>query len=696
MAQRDSGVKSGSGGDNCGFVEFPRGTPCPICTKLRRCKWKPADDVPGGLIVMCFRPGTGWFKECTPSGPWLYAIGFDLDERGKGQGHRKGTSRKPVKPTTVSGGIAVASSPAQSTPPDWVAVLHELAKTAPPNWRASLSRLWGLPQWSFDNFPMLTGGPCKDDQGSKDTKKANWQKFFAVPEVDGTGAVCGVMRIFPKDVAKVLRGDPDENKMLMGHGTRGLYVPHKWDRGDAALYLVEGASDTVALSAIGVAVLGRPNNGSGVKILAQFLKLHGWAANGKNAHRDIIVMAENDKKADGSHPGKEGAESTSRELAKLLGRATSISYPPGEFKDVRAWVIAHRSPEDPEFLWSMTGCDFEEKVLETAENVEPAKEGEQGGADQDEADTRQPDDTAVAKPTGSPPSSGTEVVAYAEAHAEGLAGGPSGKIALLESSYIESNFSAGDDKQQPKNDNRSGRPLVLSDLLFFRSGRCSRAYLLLLANKAVEKVRKAGLAVCKSWRCAACHGWRLSAYAYHFIECIEKSTDLHAAHVPKADWKPIGLRMSKAGVSYARISIVGGGYDVVADGEFRGSVPVAREEADRRLAAALCNLGEQTPRVVCGGKWTNGLAKSKKEWRCLGMSRSRTLKEARKTIESHGITPLKVEADPKSQSAIRAALLYNMPPAFSDEKATTVDHEVLSGASSTPGLNRDFTLADFD
>ena len=100
------------------------------------------------------------------------------------------------------------------------------------------------------------------------------------------------------------------------------------------VFVVEGASDALALTAAGLAALGRFSNIGGGDQLAEVLK-------DLPADRPIVVLAENDEREkDGKliWPGKVGAEKVAEVLRSKLNRPVRIVYPPAEFKDARDWV----------------------------------------------------------------------------------------------------------------------------------------------------------------------------------------------------------------------------------------------------------------------------------------------------------------------------------------------------------------------
>jgi hypothetical protein len=143
---------------------------------------------------------------------------------------------------------------------------------------------------------------------------------FTFPEKDAGGRVIGYTRRY---------GDGSKKNV----GKRGLTLPPNWlPTGDEPLLLVEGASDVAACMAMELHAIGRPSNTGGVELLAELLR--EAAADGLN----IIVVGENDKKDNGTWPGREGAESVANRLAGKGERQVSVAYPPDYCKDTRDWL----------------------------------------------------------------------------------------------------------------------------------------------------------------------------------------------------------------------------------------------------------------------------------------------------------------------------------------------------------------------
>lgn len=89
--------------------------------------------------------------------------------------------------------------------------------------------------------------------------------------------------------------------------------------------VVEGMSDVAAAYDLGFPAIGKPNNIGGQNIVAELVR-----------GRTVIVMGENDKKANGEWPGQIGASMSLKSCLTTTGKAR-ILFPPEHVKDLRAW-----------------------------------------------------------------------------------------------------------------------------------------------------------------------------------------------------------------------------------------------------------------------------------------------------------------------------------------------------------------------
>ncbi|MBI5865871.1 MAG: hypothetical protein HZB38_15490 [Planctomycetes bacterium] len=122
---------------------------------------------------------------------------------------------------------------------------------------------------------------------------------------------------------------PTGHKGQLAGGRRGIILPGGWRELADPVLVVEGPSDVLAGRAIGLNVVGRPNNCGGAELLAQVCR-----------NRRAIIVGENDRKPDGRWPGQEGPDAIAGKLAEAWGRPVPVAYPPDGHKDLRAWVLA--------------------------------------------------------------------------------------------------------------------------------------------------------------------------------------------------------------------------------------------------------------------------------------------------------------------------------------------------------------------
>ena len=81
---------------------------------------------------------------------------------------------------------------------------------------------------------------------------------------------------------------------------RGLTIPARFAERDGPVLAVEGASDVLAATAMGIAAIGRPSNMGGVDLLVDVLR-------DVPPDRPIIVLGEYDANSKGQWPGRDGA-----------------------------------------------------------------------------------------------------------------------------------------------------------------------------------------------------------------------------------------------------------------------------------------------------------------------------------------------------------------------------------------------------
>lgn len=144
--------------------------------------------------------------------------------------------------------------------------------------------------------------------------------FSSWPERDATGRVVGIVRRYRDGAKKTMQGS-----------CHGLYYGRHPFALPGPVLLPEGGSDTCVLLGIGLNAIGRPSNMAGVELLTTMLV---------GTTKPIVVLAEDDKKADGRWPGMEGARLTAERLSAALKRHVSVKMFP-RAKDARDWCSEH-------------------------------------------------------------------------------------------------------------------------------------------------------------------------------------------------------------------------------------------------------------------------------------------------------------------------------------------------------------------
>ena len=104
--------------------------------------------------------------------------------------------------------------------------------------------------------------------------------------------------------------------------------------GEGKVLVVEGMSDVAAAHDLGFTGVGRPSNTGGQDIVMELVR-----------GRETIVMGENDEKATGHWPGRDGMVATFATVRKVTPAAKML-LPPKAIKDLRAWVVVHHLTQD--------------------------------------------------------------------------------------------------------------------------------------------------------------------------------------------------------------------------------------------------------------------------------------------------------------------------------------------------------------
>jgi hypothetical protein len=265
-----------------------RGRPCPLCERTDGCS------IGHDGLVLCRRregeqPGFVCLGPAKADSQWTAY-------RREGDPVLQDGDRRPRAKLSENG-------------LNWRARAETLARNLTPTLAAELAGILGLPVAVLSEMPLLgfcCNGPFEAE-------------CWTFPEVDSAGRVIGLTC-----------RHRDGSKRAWPGGHRGLTAPARWREREGPVYSPEGQSDTLCLTALGLAAIGRPSNMAGAESLAGLLR-------SVPRERPIIVLGEFDPKPIGDWPGRDGAVKVAGELAARLGRPVVWAMPPDGAKDTRAW-----------------------------------------------------------------------------------------------------------------------------------------------------------------------------------------------------------------------------------------------------------------------------------------------------------------------------------------------------------------------
>lgn len=331
-------------------TRYAPSNPCPVCsTGTKGCSV-----TEHGLQFCRGEPGGGWRRLTAQPD----AAGFHHYRKGEEPWQVRRWYKRPERPK-----IKPPESRPRGPVRDWDREAIRLTANLTPHLRTELARSLGVPTEATLGVKYLGYAPAAAHLlDGRLIDPGHW----TFPEVDAAGKVVGVLRRYRKGC-----GPGDSDKLQMPGGARGLAVPIGWDDNPGPALVAEGWSDALTLAHCGLAGVGRPSNNSGEEQLARLLA--DWPAD-----RDVVVLAENDRKADGLWPGRDGALLVAGKLARLLGRRVLVAFPPDGSKDVRDYLTAASWGENP---WAERGLRLLEHLAATAEAIDPPGDADAAGAD---------------------------------------------------------------------------------------------------------------------------------------------------------------------------------------------------------------------------------------------------------------------------------------------------------------------------
>jgi hypothetical protein len=276
--------------------------PCPVCGK------GDSNCSRGARLILCRKsqgpvPGFEYKGQSRKDSQWAIYL-FPKDDP------------PPQSGTHTTNGQAI----------DWQARAEQHARAFTPERRRQLAEALGLPEavLAGHGIGYLPQGPHQTPEGEP------LGPCFTFPLHDGFARVVGLLCRYRNGQKKV-----------MARGRGGLFLPAGWKEREGSIFLVEGPSDTLAMTALNLPAIGRFNNTAGAEDLAELLRE-------VSPDRLPVVVGEWDMKDNGTWPGKEGAEQLALTLEDRLSRPVCWVLPPNKWKDVRAWVLARGLPRTGE------------------------------------------------------------------------------------------------------------------------------------------------------------------------------------------------------------------------------------------------------------------------------------------------------------------------------------------------------------
>jgi len=259
----------------------------------------------------------------------------------------KGRKAKPLPTLPPAPPVASAESTTKPKPEiDWAERCARFADAEhfPLERQSQLAEQLGVPVEAIAELPGV-GVNGYDGLGANDVNAI-------FPERDQFGAVIGLTERRPHSKPK---------HYFHPGGSRGLSIPRFALDSLKLVFVVEGATDTLALCGAGIDAIGRPGAEGKTALLAAWL-------GGLPSDTEVIVAGENDEKADGKTPGRDGAIKVARELTRALGREVKWTLPPVGSKDVREWLQANTSSRELT-EWHRAGKELREALVAAANSV---------------------------------------------------------------------------------------------------------------------------------------------------------------------------------------------------------------------------------------------------------------------------------------------------------------------------------------
>lgn len=311
--------------------EVSQAAPCTVCEGQRGCSRG------SNGLILCVRrkgkePGFVYLGQAEKRPEFALYRCHDDPRLTVDKEHASHSNGKPATSNGHAGGGCTAEQ-AKKTPEQWEAIHKQFRQNAYTADIDQLSKELGLP---------VPGIRERLEVGFHlDLENQSWWTF---PERDSEHRIVGIMR----------RTGTGWKRVMPGSG-RGLYIPYGFANASKTIYIPEGASDVWSWCLMGRSVVGRSSSMSGADMIAGLLGSH-------YDDKDLCVVGENDCKADGRWPGKEGAQTVAKKLSELTKRAVSWCLPPDGAKDTREWLTKQMAKHPEVADLSKFGDQWEERV----------------------------------------------------------------------------------------------------------------------------------------------------------------------------------------------------------------------------------------------------------------------------------------------------------------------------------------------
>jgi AAA domain len=313
-----------------------RGKPCQVCEGINGCS------VGEDGLMFCRKregdqPGFVYLGKAERDPQWsMYRREDDpvVIEREREFKAKQKQSQKSPQPSAKK----AAQDSASGCAVDFGALAEQYRGGLTPALSAELAAILGLPEACLSSLPI--GYKLDED-------------CWTFPECNAAGRIVGITRRFRN-------GD----KRQVANSARGIIIPKGWQERGGPIFLPEGASGTLAMTAMGLWAVGRCNNTGGAEILSDFLR---------NVLQDkpVVVVGDWDPKDNGQWLGRDGADEVAKKLANGLGRTICRTVSPDKAKDTRDWVTAKNPDPTIADMWHDLGNELEKKLLEHVVEFQP-------------------------------------------------------------------------------------------------------------------------------------------------------------------------------------------------------------------------------------------------------------------------------------------------------------------------------------